>query len=169
MADPPQPHGPYWQWARKVAARTVCRWLEEDQAADLMSWVANGRRLHELVSRLEAIGVAAVTVETDPRSPRRAGGGGGDRGLLAALPGAPTAYGVGDPPIRRYPSWSAPKVKTSPTRPAAVDSVGRSQLGERLPVRRGVSIRNWPLPTGHPPTRLSPMSRHTPRELSPMS
>jgi hypothetical protein len=24
-ADPPRLHGPYWQWTRKAAARTVCR------------------------------------------------------------------------------------------------------------------------------------------------
>ncbi len=72
MASPPEPHGPYWQWTRKVANKTVCRWLGEDQAADYRSWVANARRLHELVGRLEAIGVAAA--DADPRStrPRRA-------------------------------------------------------------------------------------------------
>ena len=69
MADPPQPHGPYWQWTRKVSSRTVCRWLRDDQAAEYGHWVANGHRLHELVTRLEAIGVAAV--EADPRSQRR--------------------------------------------------------------------------------------------------
>lgn len=73
MADPPQPHGPYWQWTRKVAARTVCRWLGEDQAQDYGPWLANARRLHELVARLEAIGVEAV--ETDPRSRRRPAAG----------------------------------------------------------------------------------------------
>jgi len=67
MADPPEPHGPYWQWTRKVAARTVCRWLADDQAADYKTWIANDRRLHELVARLEAIGVAAA----DPRSRHR--------------------------------------------------------------------------------------------------
>lgn len=72
MADPSQPHGPYWQWTRKVAARTVCRWLGDDQAVDYGPWVANDRRLHELVARLEAIGIAAV--EADPRSVRRARG-----------------------------------------------------------------------------------------------
>jgi hypothetical protein len=71
MADPPEPHGPYWQWTRKVAARTVCRWFGEDQAADYGSWIANDRRLHELVARLEAMGIAAA--EADPRSARRSG------------------------------------------------------------------------------------------------
>ena len=72
MADPAQPHGPYWQWTRKVAARTVCRWLGDDQAADYGPWVGNDRRLHDLVARLENIGVAAV--EADPRSARRTSG-----------------------------------------------------------------------------------------------
>ena len=71
MAVPAQPHGPYWQWTRKVANKTVCRWLGDDQASDYKTWVANDRRLHELVARLEAIGVAAV--EADPRSARRGG------------------------------------------------------------------------------------------------
>ena len=30
-ADPPRLHGPYWQWTRKVAAKTVCRWLSPEQ------------------------------------------------------------------------------------------------------------------------------------------
>ncbi len=69
MADPPRPHGPYWQWTRKVAAKTVGRWLTPEEAADYQPWVANDRRLRELLARLEAIGTAAV--EADPRSTRR--------------------------------------------------------------------------------------------------
>lgn len=72
MADPPQPHGPYWQWTRKVAAKTVGRWLSAEQGADYQSWVANDRRLRELIARLEEIGTAVV--EADPRSVRRPGG-----------------------------------------------------------------------------------------------
>ena len=30
-ADPPRLHGPYWQWTRKIAAKTICRWLSNDQ------------------------------------------------------------------------------------------------------------------------------------------
>lgn len=69
MADPPRPHGPYWQWTRKVRAKTVGRWLSADQAADYEPWVANHRRIRELLSRLEAIGVAAL--EADERDLRR--------------------------------------------------------------------------------------------------
>lgn len=68
-ADPPRRHGPYWHWTRKVANKTVGRWLSAQQAADYRPWLANDRRVRELVARLEAIGVARV--EADPRSARR--------------------------------------------------------------------------------------------------
>ena len=52
-ADPPRLHGPYWQWTRKVAAKTICRWLTADQRRDYAEWIDNDRRLHELLARLE--------------------------------------------------------------------------------------------------------------------
>jgi hypothetical protein len=69
-ADPPRLHGPYWQWTRKVAARTVCRWLTAGQHDDYQPWIDNDRRLHELLARLEALGAAAF--DTDARWERQA-------------------------------------------------------------------------------------------------
>jgi hypothetical protein len=68
-ADPPRRHGPYWQWTRKVAAKTVCRWLTKEQGQDYQRWIENDRNIRELVTRLEAIGVAAL--EADIRTRRR--------------------------------------------------------------------------------------------------
>jgi len=68
-ADPPRLHGPYWQWTRKVAAKTVCRWLSDDQHRDYQPWIDNDRRLHDLLARLEALGTAAF--EADPRWQQR--------------------------------------------------------------------------------------------------
>ena len=68
-ADPPRLHGPYWQWTRKVAAKTICRWLSADQHRDYQAWIDNDRRLHELLARLEALGTAAF--EADPRWQQR--------------------------------------------------------------------------------------------------
>jgi len=68
-ADPPRLHGPYWQWTRKVAAKTICRWLSPDQHRDYQAWVGNDRRLHELLARLEALGAAAL--DADPRWKRQ--------------------------------------------------------------------------------------------------
>src|ERR1051326_8146665 len=64
-ADPPRLHGPYWQWTRKIAAKTVGRWLTADQHRDYQAWTDNDRRLRELLDRLEALGTAAF--EADPR------------------------------------------------------------------------------------------------------
>ncbi|HTQ94899.1 MAG TPA: DUF6788 family protein [Streptosporangiaceae bacterium] len=68
-ADPPRLHGPYWQWTRKIAAKTICRWLSPDQHDDYQPWIDNDRRLHELLARLEALGIAAF--EADPRWQQR--------------------------------------------------------------------------------------------------
>jgi hypothetical protein len=68
-ADPPRLHGPYWQWTRKVAAKTVCRWLSADQHRDYQAWIDNDRRLRELLARLEALGAAAF--QADPRWERQ--------------------------------------------------------------------------------------------------
>jgi hypothetical protein len=70
-ADPPRLHGPYWQWTRKVAAKTICRWLTADQHRDYAPWIDNDRRLRELLARLEALGAAAF--DADPRRERQPG------------------------------------------------------------------------------------------------
>src|SRR5208282_2770795 len=65
----PRLHGPYWQWTRKIAAKTICRWLSDDQHRDYQPWIDNDRRLHALLTRLEALGTAAF--EADPRWQQR--------------------------------------------------------------------------------------------------
>jgi hypothetical protein len=64
-ADPPRLHGPYWQWTRKLAAKTTGRWLTPGQQHDYQAWIDNDRRLRDLLARLEALGTAAF--EADPR------------------------------------------------------------------------------------------------------
>jgi hypothetical protein len=71
-ADPPRRHGPYYHWTRKVLAKTVGRWLTAEQRDDYEEWVRNDRRAHELLRRLEELGIAAV--EDDPRSRRTRSG-----------------------------------------------------------------------------------------------
>ena len=64
-ADPPALHGPYHQWTRKVAGKTVTRFLSDDQLADYGGWFDNQRRLRQLLRQLEELSLAIV--ETDPR------------------------------------------------------------------------------------------------------
>jgi hypothetical protein len=61
--DPPRPHGPYWQWTRKVSNKTVTRWLPRQAAADYRRWIENDRRARELIARLEAIGIERLETE----------------------------------------------------------------------------------------------------------
>jgi hypothetical protein len=68
MADPPQHHGPYWSWTRKVDNKTVTRYLTDAQWADYHTWFDNARRLHQLTAELEAASLHVV--DTDPRSTR---------------------------------------------------------------------------------------------------
>jgi Family of unknown function (DUF6788) len=55
--DPPHLHGPYWHWTRKVANKTVGRYLNKHQAQESQRWIDNDRRLRELLARLEQIGI----------------------------------------------------------------------------------------------------------------
>jgi hypothetical protein len=64
-ADPPALHGPYHQWTRKVAGKTVTRFLSDDQLADYAGWFDNQRRLRALLAELEELSLAIV--EADPR------------------------------------------------------------------------------------------------------
>ena len=64
-ADPPQLHGPYHPWTRKVAGKTVTRFLSDDQLADYGGWFDNQRRLRALLAELEELSLAIV--EADPR------------------------------------------------------------------------------------------------------
>jgi hypothetical protein len=64
-ADPPALHGPYHQWTRKIAGKTVTRFLSDDQLADYGGWFDNQRRLRALLAELEELSLAIV--EADPR------------------------------------------------------------------------------------------------------
>jgi hypothetical protein len=57
-ADPPVLHGPYWQWTRKVAGKTVTRLVPDEQLDDYQQWLDNHRRLRALVTELEALTLA---------------------------------------------------------------------------------------------------------------
>jgi len=54
-ADPPSLHGPYIQWTRTVAGKTVTRRLTRAQYEAYAAWFANARRLRALTAELEAL------------------------------------------------------------------------------------------------------------------
>jgi hypothetical protein len=59
-ADPPQLHGPYTYWTRKVDGRTVAQLLSAEQLQRYEPWIENDRRLHQLVRELEALSLQAA-------------------------------------------------------------------------------------------------------------
>ncbi len=54
-ADPPQLHGPYYQWTRKVNGKTVTRLLTEEQMERYRSWFDNAKRIRALAGQLEEL------------------------------------------------------------------------------------------------------------------
>jgi hypothetical protein len=55
MADPPRPHGPFYQWTRKIAGKTATRRLSAEQMARYGAWFDNAKRARELLAELEAL------------------------------------------------------------------------------------------------------------------
>ncbi len=65
QADPPQLHGPYWVWTRKVEGKTVTTRLSDDEAARYKPWFENWRRLRELVADLQELSLRALEDDRD--------------------------------------------------------------------------------------------------------
>ena len=55
QATPPELHGPYFQWTRKVGGKTVTVRLTKDQATLLDTWVANGHRLDRILAQMQRV------------------------------------------------------------------------------------------------------------------
>jgi alkanesulfonate monooxygenase SsuD/methylene tetrahydromethanopterin reductase-like flavin-dependent oxidoreductase (luciferase family) len=61
-ADPPQPHGPYWQWTAKVGGKTVNRRLSAREAERYQEWIGNDRKLRALIDELREVAEAATNL-----------------------------------------------------------------------------------------------------------
>ncbi len=55
QATPPMLHGPYYQWTRKLRGKTVTARLTPGEAKRVQEWIANGRKLNQLVAQMEAL------------------------------------------------------------------------------------------------------------------
>ncbi|HEX9709601.1 MAG TPA: DUF6788 family protein [Candidatus Thermoplasmatota archaeon] len=65
-ASPPELHGPYSIWTRKVAGKTVTVQLPPEQAVWCRDWSRNMRRLDRVVRALQAIGLDAASALRAP-------------------------------------------------------------------------------------------------------
>lgn len=71
QADPPQRHGPYHQWSRALAGKTVSRRLTEDQAQLYQDWIANRRRIEQLIAQMERTSATAAELLLRQAAPDR--------------------------------------------------------------------------------------------------
>jgi len=58
-ADPPTRHGPYYQYTRKVAGKTVTARLTPEPANRYREQIANRRRLDQLIAAMDEISTQA--------------------------------------------------------------------------------------------------------------
>ena len=59
-ADPPQPHGPYYQWTAKVNGKTVTRRLNQTEAELYQEWIDNDRQLRALIQQMREVAAKAT-------------------------------------------------------------------------------------------------------------
>src|SRR5664279_5659182 len=59
-ADPPQLHGPYIQWTRKIAGRTHTRRLTPEQLDRYQPWFENAQRIRQMLTELEELSLQAA-------------------------------------------------------------------------------------------------------------
>lgn len=71
--DPPQLHGPYYDYDRTINGTTKSRRLTHEQAQLVQGWIDNGRRLNDIIKQMEHVAhehtkhllqVAAITPPT---------------------------------------------------------------------------------------------------------
>jgi hypothetical protein len=63
-ADPPQRHGPYIEYTRKVAGKTTGRRLTPEQAEQYRAWIANRRTLDEITAAMNDLSHQAARLLT---------------------------------------------------------------------------------------------------------
>jgi len=62
-ANPPQRHGPYYQWTTKIDGKTHTRRLTQNEAALYQEWIANNRQLHKTIQQMRHIAAKAAELE----------------------------------------------------------------------------------------------------------
>jgi len=60
QADPPELHGPYYQWTRKVHGKTVTVRLNEAEAQLFAEWIGNDRHLRRILAQMERVSLKAT-------------------------------------------------------------------------------------------------------------
>jgi len=59
-ADPPQPHGPYWQLTRKIDGKTTTRRLTPSEADLYRTWIDNDRHMRHIINQMRTVSAKAA-------------------------------------------------------------------------------------------------------------
>jgi len=70
--DPPQMHGPYWQWTAKIDGKTVTRRLSQTEAKLYQEWIANDRQLRAIITQMREVAANATDLITNEVTNNRA-------------------------------------------------------------------------------------------------
>lgn len=65
MADPPQLHGPYYQWTRKIDGKTHTTLLTAEQLDRYRPWFDNAKKIRTLTAELEALSLEIANTTED--------------------------------------------------------------------------------------------------------
>ena len=60
QADPPQLHGPYFQWTTKIAGKTKTVRLRPEEVEDYEAWISAGKRLEQALREWRELSIEAV-------------------------------------------------------------------------------------------------------------
>jgi len=60
QADPPQLHGPYYQWTAKIDRKTKTLRLKPEEIDDFRALIAEGRRLEECIQKWRKLSLEAA-------------------------------------------------------------------------------------------------------------
>lgn len=53
-------HGPYFDWTRKIAGKTVSTRISPEAAKTIKGWIANDRRARRILDRMRALTASRV-------------------------------------------------------------------------------------------------------------
>jgi hypothetical protein len=62
-ADPPRPHGPYYQWTAKVNGKTITRRLSAGDAKLYKEWIDNDRKMRRLIAQMRRVAAKAGEIQ----------------------------------------------------------------------------------------------------------
>ena len=68
--DPPELHGPYWQWTAKVAGKTVNRRFTQAEAELYQEWIDNDRQLRAIIAKMREVSTAATKLLLNEHAPQ---------------------------------------------------------------------------------------------------